>query len=53
MITDETFKINKVPLNFNCKKVVHLSECKKYENLNVGKGQTKFPMRLNNHKSSH
>ena len=28
--TDETFKINKGPLNYNSKKVVYLSECKKY-----------------------
>ena len=27
--TDETFKINKGPLNCNSKKVVYLSECKK------------------------
>ena len=28
MTTDETFKINKGPLNCNSKKVVYLSECK-------------------------
>ena len=51
--TDETFKINKGPLNCNSKKVVYLSECRKCKNLYVGKAQTKFRMRLNNYKSSH
>ena len=51
--TDETFKINKGPLNCNSKKVVYLSECKKCKNPNVGKVQTKFCMRLNNYKSTH
>ena len=51
--TDETFKINKGPLNCNSKKVVYLSECKKCKNLYVGKAQTKFHMRLNNYKSPH
>ena len=50
--TDETFKINKGPLNCNSKKVVYLSECKKRKNLHVGKAQTKFFMRLNNYKSA-
>ena len=45
--TDETFKINKGPLNCNSKKVVYLSECKKCKNPYVGKAQTKFRMRLN------
>ena len=35
--TDETFKINKSPLHFNSKKVIYLSECKKYKNPYVGK----------------
>ena len=51
--TDETFKINKGPLNCNSKKVIHLSECKKCKNPYVGKAQTKFRMRLNNYKSAH
>ena len=51
--TDETFKINKGPLNCNSKKVVYLSECKKCKNPYVGKAQTKFRMRLNNYKSAH
>ena len=50
---DETFKINKGPLNSNSKKVVYLSECKKCQNLYVGKAQTKFRMTLNNYKSAH
>ena len=51
--TDETFKINKGPLDYNSKKVVYLSECKKCRNPYVGKTQTKFRMRLNNYKSAH
>ena len=51
--TDETFKINKGPLNCNSKKVIYLSECKKCKNPYVGKAQTKFHMRLNNYKSAH
>ena len=51
--TDKTFKINRSPLSCNSKKVVYLSECKKCKNLNVGKLQTKFSMRLNNYKSAH
>ena len=51
--TDETFKINKDPLNCNSKKVVYLSECKKCKNPYLGKAQTKFRMRLNNYKSVH
>ena len=51
--TDETFKINKGPLNCNSKKVIYLSECKKCKNPYVGKAQTKFRMRLNNYKSAH
>ena len=51
--TQETFKINKGPLNCNSKKVVYLSECKKCKNPYVGKAQTKFRMRLNNYKSAH
>ena len=35
------------------KKVIYLSECKKFKNLHVGKAQTKFRMRLNNYKSAH
>ena len=50
--TDETFKINKGPLNCNSKKVVYLSDCKKCKNPYVGKAQTKFRMRLNNYKSA-
>ena len=50
--TDETFKINKGPLNCNSK-VAYLSECKKYKNPYVGKAQTKFCMRLNNFKNAH
>ena len=49
---DETFKTNKVPLNCNSKEVAYLLECKKCENLYVGKAQTKFCMRLNNYKSA-
>ena len=51
--TDETFKINKGPLNCNSKKVIYLSECKKCKNPYVGKAQTKLRMRLNNYKSAH
>ena len=51
--TDETFKINKGPLNCNSKKFVYLSECKKCKNPHVGKALTKFRMRLNNYKSAH
>ena len=51
--TDETFKINKGPLNCNSKKFVYLSECKKCKNPYVGKALTKFHMRLNNYKSAH
>ena len=51
--TDETFKINKVPLNCNSKKVVYLSECKKCKNPYVGKTQKRNCMRLNNYKSAH
>ena len=51
--TDETFKINKGPLNCNSKKVIYVSECKKYKNPYVGKAQKKFRMRLNNYKSAH
>ena len=51
--TDETFEINKGPLNFNSKEVIYLSECKKYQNPYVGKAQTKFRMRLNNYNSAH
>ena len=47
--TDETFNINKVPLNCNSNIVVYLSECKKCKNSYVGKAQTKFRMRLNNY----
>ena len=50
--SDETFKINKGPLNCNSKKVVYLSERKKYKTPYVGKSQTKFCMRLNNYKSA-
>ena len=50
--TDETFKINKGPLNCNSKKVVYLSECKKCKNPYVGKAQTKFCLRLDNYKSA-
>ena len=50
---DETFKINKGPLNCNSKKVVYLSEFKKCKNPYVGKVQTKFRMSLNNYKSVH
>ena len=49
IITDETFKIDKGPLDFNSKKVVYLSECKKCKNSYVGKARTKFCMRLNNY----
>ena len=35
--TDETFKINKGPLNCNSKKDIYLSESKKCKNLYVGK----------------
>ena len=51
--TDETFKINKGPLNSNSKKVASLSECTKCKNPYLGKAQTKFRMRLDNHKSAH
>ena len=51
--TDETFKINKGPLNCNSKKVVYLSECEKCKNSYGGKAQTKFRMKLNNYKSAH
>ena len=51
--TDETFKINKVPLNCNSKKVVYLSERKKCKNPYVGKTQKRNCMRLNNYKSAH
>ena len=39
--TDEIFKINTGPLNYNSKKVTYVLECKKYKNLYVGKAQTK------------
>ena len=48
---DETFEINKGPLNCNSKKVAYLSEFKKCKNPYVGKAQTKFRMSLNNYKS--
>ena len=51
--TDETFKINKGPLNCNSKKVIYLSQCKQCKNPYVGKAQTKFPMTLNNYKSAY
>ena len=51
--TDESFKINKGPLNCNSRKFVYLSECKKCKNPYVGKAQTKFRLRLNNYKSAH
>ena len=51
--TDETFKINKGPLNCNSKKVVYLSERKKCKNPYVGKTQKRNCMRLNNYKSAH
>ena len=35
--TDETFKINKGPLNCNLKKVIYLSECKKCKIPYIGK----------------
>ena len=44
------FKINNCPLKCNSKRVVYLSEFKKYKNLHVGKALSKFRMRLNNHK---
>ena len=50
--TDESFKINKGPLNCNSKKV-YLSEGKKCKSQYVGKAQTKFPVTLNNYKSAH
>ena len=46
--TNETFKINKEPLNYNSKKFVYLLEYKKCKKLYVGEAQTKFCMRLNN-----
>ena len=52
--TDETFKINKGPLNCNSKKVVYLSECKRCKSPYVGKAQTRLNnMMLNNYKSAH
>ena len=53
IITDETFKINKGPLNCDTKKVDFLSEFKKCKTPYVGKVQTKFCMSLNNYKSAH
>ena len=50
---NETFKINKDPLNCNSKKVVYLSECKICINTYVCKSQTKFCMRLNDYKTAH
>ena len=41
------------PLNWNSKKVVYFSECKKCKSLYAGKAQTKFCMRQNNYKSAH
>ena len=40
--TDETFKINKGPLNCNSKKFIYLSECKKCKNPYVGKLKQNF-----------
>ena len=53
ILPDETFKINKGPLNCNSWKVIYLSECKKCKNPYVGKAQTKFRVKLNNYKSAH
>ena len=50
--TDETFRINKGPLNCHSKKNVYFSECKKRKTPYVGKAQEKFRMRLNNYKSA-
>ena len=50
--TNETFKINKGPLNCNSKKIVYLSACKKRKNRYVDKAQTKLRMRLNNYESA-
>ena len=50
--TDQSFKINKGPLNCNSKNV-YLSEGKKCKSQYVGKAQTKFPVTLNNYKSAH
>ena len=51
--TDETFIINKCPLNCYSEKVVYLLECIESKNPYVGKAQTKFRMRLTNYKSAH
>ena len=48
IIADETFKINKGPLNCNSKKIVYPSECKQCKNPYVGKAQTKFCMSIIN-----
>ena len=53
IITDETFKINKAPLNCSSKKFAYLSECKKSKNPYIGKFQTKFCIRLISYKSAH
>ena len=52
IITDESFKINKGPLNCNSQKVVYLSQYKKFKNPYLNKVQIKFRMRLNNYKSA-
>ena len=47
-------KTQKVPLNCNSEKAVYFSNAKSVITcIYVGKGQTKFCMRLNNYKSAH
>ena len=50
----ETFKIQKDPLNCDSKKVLYLLKCKVYGKVPyVGKAKTKFRYRFNNYKSKH
>ena len=46
--TDETFKINKGPLNCNFNNV-NLLGCKDYTNMHVGEAQIKYRLRLSNY----
>ena len=50
----ETFKIQKDPLNCDSEKVLYLLKCKVYGAVPyVGKAKTKFRYRFNNYKSKH
>ena len=50
----ETFKIQKVPLNCDSENVLYLLKCKVCDEVPyAGKAKTKFYYRFNNHKSKH